>query len=109
MYHTDGAIYQLIPEFIEMGVDVLNPLQPDAKDMDLQKIKDEFGGKLTFHGGVDIMRTLPRGTQEQVAAEVKERIKVLGRDGGYIMASSHHIQPDTPIQHVMAMYDLNLR
>ncbi len=109
MYHTDGAIYQLIPEFIEMGVDVLNPLQPDAKDMDLQKIKDEFGGKLTFHGGVDIMRTLPRGTKEQVAAEVKERIKVLGRNGGYIMASSHHIQPDTPIQNVMAMYDLNLR
>lgn len=109
MYHTDGSVYQLIPEFIEMGVDVLNPLQPDAKDMDLQRIKDEFGSRLTFHGGVDIMRTLPRGKREQVMAEVKERVRVLGRDGGYILCSSHHIQPDTPIENVMAMYDVSLR
>jgi uroporphyrinogen decarboxylase len=104
MYHTDGAIYPLIPDFIEMGVDVLNPLQPDAKGMDMQKIKDEFGDRLTFHGGVDIMRTLPKGRPEQVAAEVQERVRVLGRGGGYILCSSHHIQPDTPIQNVIEMY-----
>lgn len=109
MYHTDGSVYQLIGEFIDMGVDVLNPLQPDAKDMDLQRIKDEFGDRLTFHGGVDIMRTLPRGKREQVMAEVQERVRVLGRDGGYILCSSHHIQPDTPIENVIAMYDVSLR
>ncbi|HLB47742.1 MAG TPA: uroporphyrinogen decarboxylase family protein [Anaerolineales bacterium] len=105
MYHTDGAIYPLIPDFIEMGVDVLNPIQPDAKGMEMQKLKDEFGDKLVFHGGVDIMRTLPRGTREQVVAEVKERVRVLGKNGGYILCSSHHIQPDTPIENVIAMYD----
>lgn len=109
MYHTDGAIYPLIPDFIEMGVDVLNPIQPDAKGMDMRKLKDEFGDRLTFHGGVDIMRTLPKGTPAQVAAEVRERVNVLGKNGGYILCSSHHIQPDTPIENVMAMYDPALR
>ncbi len=109
MYHTDGAIYPLIPDFIEMGVDVLNPIQPDAKGMDMRKLKDEFGDRLTFHGGVDIMRTLPKGTPAQVAAEVRERVNVLGKNGGYILCSSHHIQPDTPIANVVAMYDPALR
>jgi uroporphyrinogen decarboxylase len=109
MYHTDGAIYQLIPEFIEMGVDVLNPLQPDAKGMDLPKIKAEFGDRLTFHGGVDIMRTLPKGKPEQVRAEVRGRVQALGQGGGYILCSSHHIQPDTPIENVIAMYEPALR
>ncbi len=109
MYHTDGAIYPLIPDFIEMGVDVLNPLQPDAKGMDMDKIKAEFGDKLTFHGAVDIMRTLPRGKPQEVMAEVRRRVATLGKNGGYIMASSHHIQPDTPIENVIAMYDPPLR
>ncbi len=109
MYHTDGSVYQMIPEFIDMGIDLLNPLQPDAKDMDLQRIKDEFGDKICFHGGVDIMRTLPKGKPEQVQAEVRNRVKVLGTGGGYILCSSHHIQPDTPIANVIAMYDSKLR
>jgi uroporphyrinogen decarboxylase len=109
MYHTDGSVRQIIPEFIEMGVDVLNPLQPDAKDMDLPAIKAEFGDRLTFHGGVDIMRTLPKGKPEQVQAEVRARVNALGAGGGYILCSSHHIQPDTPIENVIAMYDPQLR
>jgi len=109
MYHTDGAIRQMLPELIDMGVDLLNPLQPDAKDMDLEAIKSEFGGKLAFHGGVDIMRTLPKGRPEQVQAEVRERVRQLGPGGGYILCSSHHIQPDTPITNVIAMYDPSLR
>ena len=105
MYHTDGAIYPLIPDFIEMGVDVLNPIQPDAKGMEMDKLKAEFGDRLTFHGGIDIMRTLPKGTPAQVAAEVQDRVRVLGPGGGYILCSSHHIQPDTPIQNVITLYD----
>jgi uroporphyrinogen decarboxylase len=106
MYHCDGALYPLIPELIEMGVDVLNPVQADAAGMDPQRLKDEFGDRLSFHGGIDIIKTLPRGTTDDVRAEVAERIRVLGRNGGYVLASSHHIQADTPLENVFAMYDL---
>ncbi|MFQ5794991.1 MAG: uroporphyrinogen decarboxylase family protein [Candidatus Bipolaricaulia bacterium] len=109
MYHCDGAIYPLIPELIEMGVDLLNPIQADATDMDPQRLKHEFGDLLCFHGGIDIIKTLPRGTVDDVRAEVAERIQVLGKSGGYILASSHHIQSDTPLENVFAMYDLSNR
>ncbi len=109
MYHCDGAIYPLIPELIEMGIDLLNPVQPDAKGMEPERLKSEFGDRLSFHGGIDIIKTLPRGTEEDVRREVGERVRVLGRQGGYIMASSHHIQSDTPLANVFAMYELALR
>ena len=109
MYHCDGALYPLITKFIDMGVDVLNPIQVDAKGMDPHRLKEQFGNKLTFHGGIDIIKTLPRGSVEDVNNEVKERFRVLGKDGGYIMASSHHIQSDTPLPNVYAMYDLSHR
>ena len=109
MYHCDGAIYPLIPELIEMGVDLLNPIQPDAKGMEPEQLKREFGDRLAFHGGLDIIKTLPRGTADDVAAEVQARVRVLGENGGYIMASSHHIQPDTPVENVIAMYDVSHR
>jgi uroporphyrinogen decarboxylase len=109
MYHCDGSIYRLIPELIEMGIDVLNPIQPDAKDMQDVRLKAEFGDRLTFHGGIDIIRTLPRGTPAVVAAEVQDRVQALGKGGGYILCSSHHIQPDTPVDNILAMYDPALR
>ncbi len=109
MYHCDGAIYPLIPELIDLGVDVLNPIQADARDMDPRRLKEEFGDRLSFHGGIDIIETLPRGTTEDVANEVRERVQVLGEGGGYILASSHHIQADTPLENVFAMYDPALR
>lgn len=109
MYHCDGALYPLIPELIEMGVDVLNPVQADAAGMDPERLKAEFGDRLSFHGGIDIIKTLPKGTPETVQAEVKERLRVLGRNGGYVMASSHHIQSDTPLANVFAMYDMAIR
>lgn len=109
MYHCDGAIYPLIGELIEMGVDLINPVQSDAAGMDPQRLKDEFGDRLSFHGGIDIMRTLPRGTTDEVRSEVRERVRVLGDGGGYILASSHHIQSDTPLANVFAMYELEGR
>lgn len=109
MYHCDGAIYPLIPELIELGIDLLNPIQPDAKNMDGRKLKTEFGDRLSFHGGIDIIKTLPRGTPAEVAAEVRDRVNFLGRGGGYILCSSHHIQPDTPLENILTMYDLKLR
>jgi 5-methyltetrahydrofolate--homocysteine methyltransferase len=109
MYHCDGAIYPLVTELIELGIDLLNPVQADAKGMEPPRLKAEFGNRLSFHGGLDIIKTLPRGTVEDVRREVRERVQVLGRDGGYIMASSHHIQSDTPLANVLAMYELDLR
>ena len=109
MYHCDGAIAPLIPELIEIGVDVLNPIQTDSAGMEPETLKLKYGRQITFHGGLDIIKTLPRGTEAQVQQEVKARASVLGQNGGYIMCSSHHIQPDTPLENVFAMYDTSLR
>jgi uroporphyrinogen decarboxylase len=105
MYHSCGAVYPLIGAFVdEMGIDVLNPLQPRAAGMDMARIKAEFGDRLAFHGAVDIQHTLPHGTPEEVQAEVQERCQVLGRGGGYICTSAHYIQADTPLENIIAMY-----
>jgi uroporphyrinogen decarboxylase len=105
MYHCDGAIYSLIPELIDIGISVLSPIQPDAKGMALPNLKAEFGDKLTFHGGIDIIKTLPHGTRQQVITEARDRVDLLGRQGGYILCSSHHIQADTPADNVLALYE----
>lgn len=105
MYHSCGAVFPLIGAFAaEMGIDVLNPLQPRAAGMDLARIKREHGARLVFHGGVDIQHTLPYGTPQEVQAEVRGRCRLLGRGGGYICAPAHYIQADTPLENVMAMY-----
>jgi uroporphyrinogen decarboxylase len=109
MYHCDGALYPLIPDLIELGVDVLNPIQPTARGMAPGRLASEFGNRLTFHGGIDIVGTLPQGTPEQVREEVRRNVDTLGREGGYILCSSHHIQPETPIANILAMYEPGLR
>lgn len=105
MYHSCGAIYSLIEELIEIGIDVLNPLQPRARGMDLKAIKKNFGDKISFHGGIDLQHTLPIGTPEEVRAEARNRKEVLGQRGGYILAPAHYVQADTPIENILAMYD----
>ncbi len=109
MLHCDGAVGPLIPELIDLGVDLLNPIDQSASGMEPGWLKREYGDRLSFHGGIDIVQTLPRGTPQEVQAEVRERVRVLGRDGGYVLCSSHHIQPDTPIANVLAMMDVVLR
>jgi uroporphyrinogen decarboxylase len=105
MYHSCGAIYPFIAAFAdEMGIDVLNPLQPRAAGMDMARIKAEFGDRISFHGAVDIQHTLPHGTPEEVQAEVWERCCVLGKRGGYICTSAHYLQADTPLENIIAMY-----
>jgi uroporphyrinogen decarboxylase len=105
MYHSCGAVYPFIGPFVdEMGIDVLNPLQPRAKGMDMVQIKAEFGDRLSFHGAIDIQHTLPHGTPEEVQAEVGERCQILGRGGGYICTSAHYIQADTPLDNILALY-----
>jgi uroporphyrinogen decarboxylase len=105
MYHSCGAVFPLIGPFAdEMGIDVLNPLQPRAAGMDMAHIKADFSDRLSFHGAIDIQHTLPHGTPEEVQAEVRERCATLGRGGGYICASAHYIQADTPLENIIALY-----
>jgi uroporphyrinogen decarboxylase len=105
IYHSCGAIYPLIGELIDqMGIDVLNPLQPRARGMDMSRIKREFGNRIAFHGGIDLQETMPLGTVEAVQAEVRERSNILGKDGGYICTTAHYIQMDAPIRNILALY-----
>jgi uroporphyrinogen decarboxylase len=105
-FHTDGDVFDLIPDFIEMGVDILNPIQTSAGRMsDLNRLKGEFGGAITFCGAIDTREVLPCGTPEEVRDEVKRVIGILGRNGGYMVASVHTIMNDVPAQNVLAMVD----
>jgi uroporphyrinogen decarboxylase len=104
--HNDGAIFNLIPSLVEMGVDILNPVQTTARGMDPVKLKQEFGDRLTFWGGAcDCQGTLAFGTPEQVAREVAESIRVLSPGGGYVLASVHNIQANVPPENVMAVFE----
>ena len=109
MYHTDGAVRPLIPDLIEMGVDVLNPIQPGAAGMEPIGLKRDFGAQLSFHGGVDIVGLLPKGSPADVREAARRLVRELGPDGGYVMAGSHHIQCDTPLENVIALYELSNR
>ena len=109
MYHSDGALRPLLDRLIDLGVDVLNPLQPNAAGMEPEGLKRDFGDRLCFHGGMDIIELLPKATKERVASETVRMVRTLGGNGGYILASSHHIQSDTPLDNVLAMYDMAVR
>jgi uroporphyrinogen decarboxylase len=103
--HCDGGIRPIIADLIELGVDILNPIQPSAAGMEPQGLKRDFGDRLCFHGAVDTQGTLPLGTREEVVAEVEERIDTLGPGGGYILAPVHTVEPDVPIENLLAVYD----
>ena len=104
--HTCGSVYEFIPDFIEMGVDALNPVQVSAKDMDTKKLKQEFGKDIAFWGGgCDTQKVLPFGSSSEVEEEVKRRIDDLAPGGGFVFTQVHNIQAGTPPKNVMAMYD----
>lgn len=102
-YHSDGYITPIIPELIEIGIDILNPVQPGS--MNPVEIKKQFGDKLCLWGTIDEQYTLPFTDPQAVRSEVSERIKTLGRDGGLILSPTHNIQLDTPIENFFAMVD----
>jgi uroporphyrinogen decarboxylase len=106
--HSCGAVTAFIPDFIEMGVDALNPVQVSAHGMDTKRLKREFGRDISFWGAVDTGHVLPHGTPADVREEVKRRIDDLAADGGYILAAVHNIQADVPPQNVAAMYEAAL-
>ena len=105
VYHSDGAIMEAVGGLIDMGIDVLQALQFDARRMDPAILKALHGRRLCFAGGVSVQKTLPFGTSEDVRREVRRLISVLGAGGGYILGPSHAIQAGTPPENVLALFD----
>jgi uroporphyrinogen decarboxylase len=105
-YHCDVAIYPIIEDLIEIGVEALNPIQVSAVGMwNTKRLKSEFGDRLTFWGAIDTHQVLPHGTLEEVRSEVRRRILNLGPGRGYVICSVHNIQPEVPPENVVAMFD----
>jgi uroporphyrinogen decarboxylase len=101
-HHTCGHVVPVIDDFIEAGLDILNPLQPKA--MDIYEIKRKYGDKLSFWGGVDIQGTLPFGNKESIFREVKQLAEGMGKNGGYIISPAHAIQYDTSVENIEYFY-----
>jgi uroporphyrinogen decarboxylase len=105
-HHDDGGCRPFIPILVDMGIDVLNPIQWNCPGMDMEELKAEFGNRICFHGAIENQEILPFGTPEDVRAEVRHCIDTLAGDGtGYILASSHNIQVISPVENIIAMYD----
>ncbi|MBN1341090.1 MAG: hypothetical protein JXQ73_00315 [Phycisphaerae bacterium] len=107
-YHSCGGIRPIIPDLIEIGVDMLNPIQTAAEGMDPYELKASFGDRLTLNGAIDTQDLLPYATVDEVRAETGRLIDTLGADGGYVLAPSHVFQPDVPIENVLAVYEVAL-
>lgn len=104
-HHSDGAVRSILPDMIETGIDLLNPIQWRCEGMDRERLKRDFGSRIVFHGAVDNQYTLPFGTVAEVRQEVLDNIRILGKGGGYILAPCHNIQVVGPAENVVAMYD----
>jgi len=106
LFHTDGDVFNLINDFIDIGVDILNPIQTSAGRMsDLEGLKKEYGDRIVFCGAIDTHTILPKGSPAEVQAEVKRVINTLGPGGGYMVSSVHTIMNDVPAENVLAMAD----
>jgi uroporphyrinogen decarboxylase len=105
LLHTCGAVGEIVEDLIEIGVDVLHPVQVAATGMDPADLQHRFGGRIAFWGGIDTQHVLPHGSVEDVRREVERMIDTLGRDGGYVLGAVHNIQPDVPCDNVLTMYE----
>lgn len=105
-FHCCGSVYHLIPHFIEAGIDILNPVQATAANMEPARLKQEFGDKIVlWGGGCDTQTVLPNGTPEEVREQVRERIRTFAPGGGYIFNQVHNIQGNVPVENILAMFD----
>jgi len=105
MFHSCGAVSELIPEFVDCGVVILDPIQNTAEGMETERLKREFGAMMAFHGGVSAQKVLPLGTPEEVREHVRRICEIMKPGGGYIFTSDQAITEDTPAENVAAMYD----
>ncbi|MEM0027352.1 MAG: uroporphyrinogen decarboxylase family protein [Ignisphaera sp.] len=108
--HSDGAIFPLIKEFIDAGLDIINPIQLSAKGMDPEKLKKEYGEHITFWGGgADVQRVLPFASKDEVVQHVRNLIKIFAPGGGFVFATTHNIQPPTPPENIVAVFETAYR
>lgn len=105
LHHSCGSVFPLIDDLIDCGVDILNPIQPKAKDMQPENLKKTYGNRIVFHGGIDTQEILPFGTKESIEDTVRETISIMNKDGGYIFAAAHNIQEDVPPQNLVYMLE----
>ena len=105
LLHSCGAVFPLIEDLIDAGVDILNPVQVRAAGMDPRRLKDAFGNRLVFWGGIDVQHVLPRGTAGEISEAVRQVTDALAPGGGFVLAPAHNIQEDTPAQNVVGMWE----
>ncbi len=105
LFHCCGSAYHFIDHLVDIGVDALNPVQVTAKNMEPERLKEEFGDRMAFWGGINTQRILPYGTPEEVGAETRRVIDIFGKGGGYVLNSVHNIQLEVPPENVVAMFD----
>jgi len=104
-HHSCGSVRALIPDLIEAGVDILNPVQPSAANMEPESLKRDFGSSICFHGGLDVQRLLPFENAENISREAEKVAETLGAGGGYVFASAHNMQAFTPPENICAAFD----
>ena len=104
LFHTCGSVYKIIGDLIDIGIDVLNPVQPKASNMDPGKLKKEFGKRIAFWGAIDTQEVMWRGTPAEVREEVKIRFRQLGEGGGWVLSPAHNLQPDVPVGNIIELY-----
>lgn len=104
MHHTCGSVTPIIPDFIECGLNILNPIQPGTENMDHQMLKANFGNNLIFHGGISLQGPLRFGTPEEIAEEVRTCCNILGKNGGYIICSAHNLNADMKTENIDALF-----
>jgi uroporphyrinogen-III decarboxylase len=104
--HSCGSVIRLLPDFVEAGFDILNPVQLSAAGMDARELKSRFGDRITFWGGgVDTQRTLPFGTPDEVRREVRERVAIFSPGGGFVFNTIHNVQAKVPVENLRALYE----
>ena len=108
MFHSCGSTRMLMPDFIEAGIDILETVQPETANMEPGGLKQNFGDKLVFHGMISVQNALPNSSPGEVKRIVKERLEVMKQGGGYILAPTHNIQPDTSVENIIALYEAGL-
>jgi len=105
-FHCCGSVYNLIPHLIDAGIDILNPVQTSAANMDAQRLKSQFGKRLVFWGGgCDTQWMLPNGTPDEIRRHVQGRLEIFAPGGGYVFNQVHNIQPNVPLENILAMFE----